>query len=286
MSTSMLNSFAEHKTKASEDTVDDGIKSSNEENSKTINVKTYKDDDFEKEIHTKPLDVSVRFPGDKNRRNPKSVSNPNLNKQDNFQDYEDNKSSVNLEDPFENKESILDAADSDLPDTNSVSSVLVSPLSLNHKKGLFQRAYSDPSATTTNERTPLTSSSSDCSNNTVNKMKGYKSFSKSKSISNDSMAEVAIRNNLIDNTEKEEEDKTKQTFKSLASFATLTKWWKKSAESKKKKRDKIEEKKMRLKLQYHFMTPFEKYKLGRKPWKLGVQILKILVVTTQVKILG
>ena len=43
-----------------------------------------------------------------------------------------------------------------------------------------------------------------------------------------------------------------------------------------------EEQKMRHKLEYHFLTPFEKYKRGRKPWKLAIQILKIIIVTVQV----
>ena len=43
-----------------------------------------------------------------------------------------------------------------------------------------------------------------------------------------------------------------------------------------------EEQKMRHKLEYHFMTPFEKYRKGRKPWKLAIQILKIIIVTIQV----
>ncbi|XP_065069693.1 mucolipin-3-like [Rhopilema esculentum] len=45
-----------------------------------------------------------------------------------------------------------------------------------------------------------------------------------------------------------------------------------------------EEQKMRHKLEYHFMTPFEKYKRGRKPWKLAIQILKIIIVTIQVSL--
>eukprot|EP00794_Sanderia_malayensis_P007716 gene7716-8555_t len=45
-----------------------------------------------------------------------------------------------------------------------------------------------------------------------------------------------------------------------------------------------EEQKMRYKLEYHFMTPFEKYRKGRKPWKLAIQILKILVITIQVSL--
>lgn len=41
--------------------------------------------------------------------------------------------------------------------------------------------------------------------------------------------------------------------------------------------------KMKRRLRYHFMTPCEKYKAKRrKPWKLVVQVLKILVVTFQV----
>jgi len=45
-----------------------------------------------------------------------------------------------------------------------------------------------------------------------------------------------------------------------------------------------EEQKMRHKLEYHFLTPFEKYRRGRKPWKLAIQILKIIIVTIQVSL--
>ena len=44
--------------------------------------------------------------------------------------------------------------------------------------------------------------------------------------------------------------------------------------------------KMRRHLRFHFMTPCEKYKArSRKPWKLILQILKIVVVTVQVSAL-
>jgi len=37
-------------------------------------------------------------------------------------------------------------------------------------------------------------------------------------------------------------------------------------------------------LKFHFMTPCQKFKARkRKPWKLIVQILKIIIVTTQVR---
>ncbi|XP_022097169.1 mucolipin-3-like isoform X2 [Acanthaster planci] len=40
--------------------------------------------------------------------------------------------------------------------------------------------------------------------------------------------------------------------------------------------------KMRRELKFFFMNPYEKYKArGRKPWKLGVQIIKIILVTLQ-----
>ena len=43
------------------------------------------------------------------------------------------------------------------------------------------------------------------------------------------------------------------------------------------------EEKMRRELKFFFMNPYEKYKArGRKPWKLGVQLVKILLVTLQV----
>lgn len=42
---------------------------------------------------------------------------------------------------------------------------------------------------------------------------------------------------------------------------------------------------MRRKLKYFFMNPCEKFwARGRKPWKLGIQILKLAVVTIQVSI--
>ena len=40
---------------------------------------------------------------------------------------------------------------------------------------------------------------------------------------------------------------------------------------------------MRKRLRSHFMTPFQKYKhRGRKPWKLLLQFLKLVMVTVQV----
>lgn len=40
---------------------------------------------------------------------------------------------------------------------------------------------------------------------------------------------------------------------------------------------------IRKRLSSHFMNPYQKYKQrGRKPWKLLVQLLKIICVTTQV----
>lgn len=38
-------------------------------------------------------------------------------------------------------------------------------------------------------------------------------------------------------------------------------------------------------LKYYFMSPCEKYRARRqKPWKLCVQILKIIMITTQVNL--
>lgn len=40
---------------------------------------------------------------------------------------------------------------------------------------------------------------------------------------------------------------------------------------------------MRRRLKFHFMTPLQKYKhRGRKPWKLLLQFLKLIMVTVQV----
>lgn len=76
-------------------------------------------------------------------------------------------------------------------------------------------------------------------------------------------------------------------LKKMTSIASIANWWKGYVDDKRSKRKKIElteERRMRYKLQYHFMSPFDKYKLGRKPWKLAIQILKIFIVTTQVSI--
>jgi hypothetical protein len=41
--------------------------------------------------------------------------------------------------------------------------------------------------------------------------------------------------------------------------------------------------KMRVRLKWHYMNAYEKYKAGgRKPWKLLIQIIKIFLVTAQV----
>lgn len=45
----------------------------------------------------------------------------------------------------------------------------------------------------------------------------------------------------------------------------------------------LEEEELRRKLKYFFMSPCDKYHAkGRKPYKLGLQILKIFIVTVQV----
>lgn len=44
-----------------------------------------------------------------------------------------------------------------------------------------------------------------------------------------------------------------------------------------------EEEELRRKMKYFFMSPCDKYHAkGRKPYKLGLQILKIIIVTVQV----
>lgn len=51
--------------------------------------------------------------------------------------------------------------------------------------------------------------------------------------------------------------------------------------------DIIKEENLRDDLRYYFMSPCEKYRARRHiPWKMGVQILKIIMVTTQVCALG
>uniref|UniRef100_A0A3B3RF57 Mucolipin TRP cation channel 2 n=1 Tax=Paramormyrops kingsleyae TaxID=1676925 RepID=A0A3B3RF57_9TELE len=48
-----------------------------------------------------------------------------------------------------------------------------------------------------------------------------------------------------------------------------------------------EEKALRDDLKYYFMSPCEKYRArGQIPWKLGVQILKIIMITTQLILFG
>lgn len=45
-----------------------------------------------------------------------------------------------------------------------------------------------------------------------------------------------------------------------------------------------EEEALRRKLKYFFMSPCDKYHAkGRKPFKLGLQLLKIIIVTVQVE---
>lgn len=48
--------------------------------------------------------------------------------------------------------------------------------------------------------------------------------------------------------------------------------------------DFMEEESLKKDLKFYFMNPCEKYRArGQIPWKLGLQILKIVMVTTQVK---
>lgn len=48
-----------------------------------------------------------------------------------------------------------------------------------------------------------------------------------------------------------------------------------------------EEDALRRKLKYFFMSPCDKYHAkGRKPFKLGLQLLKIIIVTVQVSVAG
>ncbi|XP_029939643.1 mucolipin-2 isoform X1 [Salarias fasciatus] len=49
----------------------------------------------------------------------------------------------------------------------------------------------------------------------------------------------------------------------------------------------IKEEKLRDDLRYYFMSPCEKYRARRHlPWKMGVQILKIIMITTQLVLFG
>ena len=58
----------------------------------------------------------------------------------------------------------------------------------------------------------------------------------------------------------------------------------KETRSGRSRREPNEEEIMRTKIKYHFMNPYQKYRArGRKPWKLLIQIFKIIIVTTQVQ---
>lgn len=51
--------------------------------------------------------------------------------------------------------------------------------------------------------------------------------------------------------------------------------------------DIIKEENLRDDLKYYFMSPCEKYRARRHfPWKMGVQILKIIMITTQLVLFG
>lgn len=51
--------------------------------------------------------------------------------------------------------------------------------------------------------------------------------------------------------------------------------------------DVIQEESLRDDLKFYFMSPCEKYRARRHvPWKLGVQILKIVMITTQLILFG
>ncbi|XP_035254968.1 mucolipin-1 isoform X2 [Anguilla anguilla] len=53
------------------------------------------------------------------------------------------------------------------------------------------------------------------------------------------------------------------------------------------KRDEEEEEELRRKLKYYFMSPCDKFHAkGRKPFKLGLQMLKIVIVTAQLVLFG
>ena len=223
-------------------------------------------------LHTKPLDVAFLPQGKDSSQHQESRANSGTGL-----GVHRNVSRVDSAGSSSSKE----ATEPDMIRHNSLSDVLLSPSPSKtqadkHKQ--FFRAQSEPPT----ERTPLTSSSSENSEHSdSSKRMEYNSINRARSTDDSIMKRQESDEIENDNGQS----KMRNKFRNLASFATLTNWWKKNIDQKKIKREKIEERKMRLKLQYHFMSPFEKYKLGRKPWKLGVQILKILIVTTQVKVL-
>ncbi|XP_034567287.1 mucolipin-1-like [Notolabrus celidotus] len=54
-----------------------------------------------------------------------------------------------------------------------------------------------------------------------------------------------------------------------------------------KREEEEEEEALRRKLKYFFMSPCDKYHAkGRKPFKLGLQLLKIIIVTVQLVMFG
>jgi hypothetical protein len=229
----------------------------------------------DKALHTKPLDV-VFLPQAQEKKSNQQEGKTNPGKTA----LGSNKKHPRLDSVGSSGSSKDTNHEPDMARHDSLSEVLLSPFPSNtqaDKRNRFFRAQSEPPT----ERTPLTSSSSENSEQSdSSKNMRYNSFNRAKS-SDDA---IMKRQESNETGNDDGESKMRNKFKNLASFATLTKWWKRNVDQKKNKREKVEERKMRLKLQYHFMSPFEKYKLGRKPWKLGVQILKILIVTTQVKI--
>ena len=217
--------------------------------------------DSENELHTDPLDT-YKNDNDKKAKALKPVMSGKESQN------KESSTSINSLDSNEAQGGLfIKVPKTDLIKQDSFSNTIISPSAFNNSNDVDKhkirqrdsRTISDPVI----ERTPHVE------NDHISPVTGPTPYKKSLSVPND---------------DKKEKNSIANKFKSIASFATITKWWQNNVDQKiLKRKEKIEEQKMRVKLQYHFMTPYQKYKLGRKPWKLCVQILKILIVTTQVK---
>lgn len=66
-------------------------------------------------------------------------------------------------------------------------------------------------------------------------------------------------------------------------FRGLRMMWLRFCYSSASSRDVVKDQSLRDDLKFYFMNPCEKYKARQHiPWKLGVQILKIVMITAQV----
>lgn len=67
-------------------------------------------------------------------------------------------------------------------------------------------------------------------------------------------------------------------------FRTLCMMWLRFLSSSASSQDVVKDQSLRDDLNFYFMNPCEKYQARQHiPWKLGVQILKIVLITAQVR---